>query len=128
MTITSHHWIVGENELTDKEYCLTAPGICFIYKGHKYQLGFSPEGRAGRKDFGAEPTTELFGWLNAEPVIIADPPMPTDIRPQVKIEDGDIISVAGHGNFEVSATGYRGVHPQLTAIVQSDAPEYSNAE
>jgi hypothetical protein len=72
-----------------------------------YRLGISPEGDPARQEFQGPLISELFGWINAEPIMIALDPI-IDYRPIYRMAIGDLIEIEGHGTLRLlPGCGYR---------------------
>jgi len=81
--------------------------------GGNYSLGFSPEGRPGRREHGGPLVSDLFGWMSQEASVIALHPI-ADERPVIEVAPGDSIEIEGHGTFEViEPTRFNYNYPRL---------------
>lgn len=79
-----------------------------------WSAGVSPEGTPGRRAFGGPQVLERFGWLNADPVVIAAHPLAE--APVVELHLGDAIDIEGHGSWRVAMTGGWDSRPTIEPI------------
>jgi len=116
MRITTH--AIPSDLLEDRNYAIIANVIIKITGAlypDNYTLGISPEGDPARQEFGGPLISELFGWLNAEPVMVSLEPI-EDHRPIYHMVIGDLIEIEGHGTLRLLPGHGRRPQPMVEVV------------
>lgn len=102
---TEQVWHIDAERVVDRDgIChadvrITLPKVPGRYG--TFQLGWSPQGVAGRRVFQGPMVTDLFGWVN-ESCMVIDGRRP-EPKPALSVAWDDLIEVEGVGTFRVLA-------------------------